>query len=187
MTKCVDNNHFCDGNSPANAYRQAEIHGVQLEEPNVITFEVDNSEFSYPNIFSQKPNDDQTCREEENKFQKLSVTNYSRIRPKDNDELKAAVIQQPVSVGIVGSELLEYSHGIIDRSSCKDDALIDHSVLIVGYNHKQGKDYWIVKNSWGRSFGEDYGFMYVEREQGENRGTCGIALDATYPIIEVTD
>jgi len=187
MTKCVDNNLICDGNSPANAYRQAKTHGVQLEEPNVFTFEVDNAEYSYPNIFNQKPNVDQTCREGENKFEKLSLTKYFRIRPKDNDELKAAVAQQPVSVGVVGSELLEYSNGIIDQNSCKDDALIDHSVLIVGYDHKDGKDYWIVKNSWGRNWGEDYGFMYVERQQGESRGTCGIALDATYPVVEVMD
>jgi len=96
------------------------------------------------------------------------------------------VANQPVSVGIVGSDLLEYSYGIIDRNSCKTN-LIDHSVLIVGYDSSfNGKDYWIVKNSWGSGWG-DKGYMYIERQEGQNEGTCGIALEATYPIVDVVN
>jgi len=94
------------------------------------------------------------------------------------------VTQQPVSVAVVGSDLLEYSSGIIDQNSCKHNTLIDHSVLIIGYDHKDGKDYWIVKNSWGSNWG-DQGYMYIERQKGDNEGTCGIALEATYPLVDV--
>ena len=52
---------------------------------------------------------------------------------------------------------------------CTND--IDHAVTIVGYT----TDAWIVKNSWGRGWG-DKGYIYLER--GHN--TCGLAEYITY-------
>ena len=42
-----------------------------------------------------------------------------------------------------------YRSGIYEEQSCSSSG-VDHVVQIVGYGSVGGKDYWIVKNSWGK-------------------------------------
>lgn len=77
----------------------------------------------------------------------------------------------PIPIGIDSSshafEL--YSSGIIKSHHCGKD--IDHAVVIVGYT----PEYWIVKNSWGKEWGED-GYFRIER----NKNACGLATYASF-------
>jgi len=60
---------------------------------------------------------------------------------------------------------------------------LDHCVLIAGYNASSAagdKPYWIVKNSWGRSWGSK-GYILILKES-KGKGICGINEEAVYPV-----
>jgi C1A family cysteine protease len=49
----------------------------------------------------------------------------------------------------------------------------NHILLIVGYDSIDGKDYWILKNSWGTGWGMD-GYMWLKRNTNKTYGVCAI-------------
>lgn len=64
--------------------------------------------------------------------------------------------------------------------NCTTD--LNHGVAVVGYGvEADGTKYWIVKNSWGPSWGEQ-GYISMQRGIDAKEGLCGIAMDSSYPI-----
>lgn len=122
---------------------------------------------------------DGTCNSNKLKRRVVSIDGYVDVPPNNEQELQQAVATQPVSVGICGSEraFQLYSGGIF-TGPCSTS--LDHAVLIVGYDSKNGVDYWIVKNSWGTSWGIN-GYMHIIRNSGNSAGVCGINMLPSYP------
>merc|ERR1719277_707630 len=95
-----------------------------------------------------------------------------------------AVAQKPVSIGIEGGNpaLQHYSNGIYN-GKCGEKP--NHGVLLVGYGSEAGIDYWIMKNSWGPSWGEDGYFRMLREKRASNQhgGLCGILSMPSFPIV----
>lgn len=113
----------------------------------------------------------------------VHISSCSDVKPNDQISLKAAVAMQPVAVAIEADTryFQSYSGGILTSSSCGTN--LDHGVLVVGYGTENGQDYWLVKNSWGTSWG-DKGYVKIARTSSTNDpGVCGIAMDPSFPSV----
>lgn len=109
-----------------------------------------------------------------------TCSRYTELPYGSEDSLKEAVANKgPISVGIDASHpsFYFYKSGVYDDPSCTQ--MVNHGVLVVGYGTLDGKDYWLVKNSWGLYFGEQ-GYIRMARN---NKNHCGIASFCSYPEI----
>nr|AHJ86278.1 cysteine protease [Apopellia endiviifolia (species B)] len=109
-------------------------------------------------------------------FDVVNITSFDEEGVKD-----AVAFQRPVSIAFEAvPDFMHYSSGIYSSKDCTGDVMmLNHAVLAVGYVAKQGETpYWIVKNSWGKDWGEE---GYFKVEQGINM--CGVASCASYPVV----
>ena len=82
-----------------------------------------------------------------------TVSSYVDVTPNSVAQLKAAIAKSPVSVAIEADQIAfqAYRSGVI-TSGCGQQ--LDHGVLAVGYGTENNVDYFLVKNSWGASWGD---------------------------------
>jgi len=82
----------------------------------------------------------------------------------------------PASICVYAETWQFYSGGILSKNCQESYTALDHCVQLVGFNtNAAGVRYWIVRNSWGTSWGEQ---GYINIKMGSN--LCGLADEATF-------
>ena len=112
----------------------------------------------------------------------LSVKSYKSIPSGDVDAHMEALQNGPLSIAVASSSstFMQYAGGIISSSACGTS--LNHAVNLVGYGSENGRDFWIIRNSWGTNWGEK-GYFRVARQSKDGPGICGILKMSSYPIL----
>ncbi|KAG5676132.1 hypothetical protein PVAND_005983 [Polypedilum vanderplanki] len=108
---------------------------------------------------------------------KITIKQISQPPRENEEELKNALVKYgPIIISIdhLHESFMRYSSGVYHESDCKKQ--FSHAALLVGYGSENGKDYWLVKNSFGTTWGEN-GYFRIARNRKNN---CEIA---TEPVI----
>ncbi|PRQ30354.1 putative fruit bromelain [Rosa chinensis] len=127
----------------------------------------------------------QKCDTQKEKKHATHISDFVFVPESNQRALHKAVSMQPVSVAISanGTEFKSYKRGVFS-GPC--DGPLNHAVTIIGYGTENGTgtNYWLIKNSWGETWGEK-GYMRILRSTTSSMddGLCGLAIQAYYPIV----
>jgi len=114
---------------------------------------------------------DGTC-EDSKHTPKIGITGKVELPTNNYTSLMHALVTAgPIAISVDAS-WGAYEGGVFSDTKSGIHTNIDHAVQLVGYGTMGGKDYWLVRNSWGASWGEQ-GYIKIERF-GEGKEPCGI-------------
>lgn len=161
LVDCDSRNYGCNGGWPYNANKYIIQYGSM-------------SEADYPYIGYGY-----YCQYNANKVVARVSQNFYVPSGDENAMKVASATVGPLEVAIeVSGSFQYYTSGVYYNPYCR--GAVNHAVLNVGYGtDPQGGDYWLVKNSWGASWG-DNGYIKMARNRDNN---CGIASYVSYALV----
>ncbi|KAI8119989.1 Cathepsin L [Lucilia cuprina] len=154
----------CDGGFQEYGFEYIRDHGVSLEAKYPYT-EMENAQ----------------CGRNETYDKGVFIRDYARIKPGDEEKMKEVIATLGPLACSINADLIsfgQYSGGIFDDDACNQGE-VNHSVVVVGYGTENGRDYWIIKNSYSSNWGEN-GFMKLPRNENS---FCGVASECSYPLL----
>jgi len=161
LVDCVKLCFGCNGGNQSLAFNYYESHYAM-------------SESSYP--YTAKTG---TCQYNANNVTAVKTTSWVGVTGGQPDAMKAALVNNPLAVAIQANQLSfqMYTSGIFTNTNCGTQ--LDHATNVVGWGNSNGMDYWIMRNSWGVTWGMS-GYMEIEIVAGA--GLCGIQMQPLFPI-----
>lgn len=153
----------CKGGLPYTVFQYSSTYGLQLES-------------DYPYLEYQS-----TCNYQKDKAYQINM-GYSFVQSKSKDMLKNALAITPTVVAVEADEAIFqlYKSGVISYGCGAD---IDHAVLAVGFGIVDGTEAYIVKNSWGESWGlNGYFYLSTDPSLNDQTGACGILSQPVFPF-----
>ncbi|XP_041353230.1 cathepsin F-like [Gigantopelta aegis] len=161
LVDCDKLDDGCGGGLPSNAYKAImKLGGLESEKA-----------YKYEG-------DDEKCIFNKTKVV-VKINGAVNISSNEKDMAAWLVKNGPISIGINANGMQFYMGGISHpwRIFC-NPAHLDHGVLIVGYGVEGSEPFWIIKNSWGPSWGEE-GYYRVYR----GAGVCGLNTMCTSAVV----
>jgi len=110
----------------------------------------------------------------------VNCKSYSGYATPDHTIIHAWLSKQPLAIAVAANDtFMLYNNGIL-RNRC--GTKLNHAVTLVGYGTDEatGENYWLVKNSWGTSWGEEGYIRLAAKTKGGS--TCGMYEHVIKPL-----
>jgi len=200
MVSCTKNERNCGGSGGCDG-ATVELAYEMIKERGGIPMAI---EWPYESGFGSTPE----CKD--HVFQKaaIGITGYEVLPANKLHPLMQALYESggAIAVSVDATHWSMYDGGILSDSEHGGDFTVNHAVTLVAYKTPKNKamGYWLIKNSWGNTWGED-GFIRLEMKENEGEhcgmdkethkglacdgdpdeawvcGTCGVLYDSVYP------
>jgi len=157
LVDCVNTCHGCNGGLMTKAYDYV--------------LKAQNGQFMKESDYPYVPRQG-ACKFDANKAI-TKIVGYTSVSYGSEDDLMNKVASlgvADVAIDAGQHSFQTYHSGVYDEPKCSSWQL-NHAVGCVGYGTLDGKDFWIVRNSWGTTWG-DKGYIYMSRNK---KNQCGIA------------
>ena len=166
LVDCVKSCFGCGGGWPGHSFYYYESHGAYYEQ-------------NYPYTAT-----DGTCTYVASAASNVRVSTYTKVAVNDYVALQTAIAQQPISILIdaESSYFQSYTSGVLTNAFLCG-TVMDHAVLATGYGVQNGVNYFLVKNSWSTSWG-DQGYVKIAADASNNgQGVCLTNYGPIYPTV----
>jgi C1A family cysteine protease len=130
-----------------------------------------------------------TCQKTCSKVSGSAVQSVVNVKPKSDADMMTALSKTVVTIAVEGDEstFQLYKSGVFTG---KCGTTLDHAVALVGYGSQSGLDYYILRNSWGQSWGQS-GYMLIGKGNdpatgkpyNNGAGQCGLLMEGSYPVV----
>jgi len=182
LTSCAPNPLKCGGTGGCMgsieplAYTYASLFGVVTEE-----------EYPYTSGDPWGIGDDEVCKFDARTTEVTAMTmGFETLLHNDMDvTMNHLANVGPLSASVAASDWGLYFGGIFDDCPYEENIAVNHAVQLIGYGtDPQLGDYWLIKNSWGDLWGDDWengngGFIKLRRNSEMMCGTDSTPLDGS--------
>ncbi|XP_003383103.1 PREDICTED: silicatein-like [Amphimedon queenslandica] len=155
-------------------------HGCSCGDVNnAFMYVIDNGGLDTENVYPYVSKQD-GCKFKSNGIG-ATATGIIRIASGDETSLASALATAgPVAVYIDASHssFQFYHYGVLNVPNCSRTNL-SHAMILIGYGKYGGREYWLLKNSWGPNWGTA---GYIMMSKGKSN-QCGIATYASFPTL----
>lgn len=197
LTSCTPNPRKCGGSGGCEG-STADLAYAYIRQARGIT-----SEQRYP-YRSGSTRRTETCEQDKVAQPVLTIDGHVNLIPNNKTDLLLALKSGPVSVSMAASNISFYGGGVFNGCTTRNNWVINHAVVLVGTATLNGEKAYLIRNSWGKSWGLD-GNIYVAAYDTEPCGTnpdpwsgsaceddpnppthvcgeCGILSESDYPF-----